>query len=357
MSKSNNKRPLHILIIGSLPPPIGGASVSLQSLIDKLRTDPEVHIDIINTTSPRQKVGFFEDIYRAIHLIRAIAMQVRHVDIISLHTGSAKICFTGTITLLLSKFFHKPLIIRKFGGTDYNDFPLYKKIITKPIISLCDMYLVQTKYLVNVGFKDGIRHCRWFPTSRQVNPTRDFSTHRRNKSCRRFVYAGHVREYKGIREMIQAMGRFDDRISLDVYGPFFEDLPKNIFVNCKRVRYCGTLKPEEVASTMQQYDALVLPTKSESEGYPGAILEAYSVGLPVVATTCGAIPEIVDETTGILVEPGDAEALYHGMKKICDDMQLYVRLRKNARERANQFSIEYWGKKFVEYCQQVYKTH
>lgn len=69
---------------------------------------------------------------------------------------------------------------------------------------------------------------------------------------------------------------------------------------------------EDVASLMQACDGLVLP--SRWEGLPNVVMEALAVGLPVVATAVGGTPELIeDQTTGLLVPPGDAPALAAGM--------------------------------------------
>ena len=73
-------------------------------------------------------------------------------------------------------------------------------------------------------------------------------------------------------------------------------------------RFLGRRPHEEVARWLGACDLLCLP--SHNEGVPNVILEALASGRPVVATRVGGIPEIIDNPDlGILVEPGDAEAL------------------------------------------------
>jgi glycosyltransferase involved in cell wall biosynthesis len=104
---------------------------------------------------------------------------------------------------------------------------------------------------------------------------------------------------------------------------------------------------------MKNYDALVMPTKMPTEGYPGAIVEAFAAGIPILATKCGAIPEIVDDSCGILVEPKDAEALFRAMKALVEDEALYARLCEGSRSKREAFSSKFWTARFVEYCRQV----
>jgi len=329
----------------------GGTTILLQCLVDELRRRDDVEVRVVDIGCSRDKTGLLKDVGRGLAFLRQVARQVRHADVVSLHAVSTKLWFTGMMALLISRVMGKPLLIRKFAGTDYNDFSLSKRVITKWVLYRCDMYLAETRHLVDVALRDGISHCRWFPTHRPLNSTLN-QRHERT-ACRRFVYVGQVREYKGIRELVEAAEWLDASTTVDVYGPIFDDLPADLFDRRRRIFYKGFLNHQDVVSTMQQYDAFILPTKALTEGYPGSILEAYAAGLPVIATTCGAIPEIVDETSGILVEPRNAEALYQAMKRLSEDSELYVRLCKGAHERVAQFSAEFWVDKFVAYCREL----
>lgn len=73
------------------------------------------------------------------------------------------------------------------------------------------------------------------------------------------------------------------------------------------VAFTGLLQGDELAQKLAAADALVL--FSNYENMPVVILEALACGIPVVATRVGGIPEMVDETNGILVPAGDEDAL------------------------------------------------
>jgi glycosyltransferase involved in cell wall biosynthesis len=96
-----------------------------------------------------------------------------------------------------------------------------------------------------------------------------------------------------------------------------------------------------------------MPSLATTEGYPGSILEAFAAGLPVIASRIGGIPEIVDGTAGILVEPGDVDGLRGAMRRLASDRELFGRLRGAAAERAREFSTERWGGEFVACCRQL----
>ncbi len=73
------------------------------------------------------------------------------------------------------------------------------------------------------------------------------------------------------------------------------------------VTFAGEVAPAYVSRFMHSADALVLFSNSETSSV--VIHEAMASGLPIISTRVGAIPEIVNDTNGILVEPRDEQAL------------------------------------------------
>jgi glycosyltransferase involved in cell wall biosynthesis len=70
-------------------------------------------------------------------------------------------------------------------------------------------------------------------------------------------------------------------------------------------------------------DVMVMPSLPGYESFSNAALEAMSFGLPLVATTCGGFPELVtDGKNGILAEPGDADGIAAGLKRLAADADL-----------------------------------
>ena len=89
---------------------------------------------------------------------------------------------------------------------------------------------------------------------------------------------------------------------------------------------------DEVAPVLASFDVLVVPSRSESA--PMAILEAQALGVPVVATDVGGIPELVlDGKTGLLVPGEDVEALEGAVRRILSDAGLRARLVTDAAAR------------------------
>jgi glycosyltransferase involved in cell wall biosynthesis len=86
----------------------------------------------------------------------------------------------------------------------------------------------------------------------------------------------------------------------------------------RQVRFLGFVEHQEMPRKYQQADLFVLPSRRESFGL--VLAEAMACGLPVVTTTAGAIPEVVEDgVTGVLVPPDDPEALANAVVSLLSD--------------------------------------
>lgn len=344
-----NNKPLRILVIGTLPPPLGGTTVLLKYLVESLQDSPRVELRVVDTGGIRGKglSGF----YRMLTLPFRIVIATRPMEVVTLHCCTGILPILGVVTLLLTRFLQKPLLVRKFGGTDYRYFGPWLAKFAEFVLRHADQYFAETQQLVEQAKSRGLSNVRWFPNHRpfKTDNTR-VSVQAARTSCNRFIYVGHVRKCKGIKTLAEAASKLPEYITVDVYGPWFDDLDRNVFDACAQIRYRGVIKPKNVVSVMRKYDAFIYPTHHDGEGYPGAIMEAYCAGLPVVATRWRAIPEIVDESVGILVEPKNATELYQAMIQLTHDKDLYRRLSENTFKKAEFFSVDRWTNMFIKEC-------
>ncbi|HXW32461.1 MAG TPA: glycosyltransferase, partial [Acidimicrobiales bacterium] len=99
------------------------------------------------------------------------------------------------------------------------------------------------------------------------------------------------------------------------------------------VRFVSGISDEELARAYAEAQVAVVP--SLYEGFSLPAIEAMASGVPVVATTGGALPEVVGPhgETGLLVDPDDGEALAAGIRRVLDDPSLAARLSSRGRQR------------------------
>jgi glycosyltransferase involved in cell wall biosynthesis len=95
----------------------------------------------------------------------------------------------------------------------------------------------------------------------------------------------------------------------------------------------------DVAPLLAAADVFALA--SEWEGNPMAVMEAMAAGVPVVATAVGGVPEVVEHgVTGLLVPPGDPEALAQALDLVAADGALRRRMSAAAIARAQRFGVD-----------------
>lgn len=98
------------------------------------------------------------------------------------------------------------------------------------------------------------------------------------------------------------------------------------------VSFRGQLSGQELVDAYRAATALALPTRNDS--FPLVLLEAMACGVPVVSTTVGGIPAIVDDTvTGFLIQPDDVPALAEFLARVLDDDDLAARLGRAGRDK------------------------
>jgi glycosyltransferase involved in cell wall biosynthesis len=120
------------------------------------------------------------------------------------------------------------------------------------------------------------------------------------------------------------------------------------------VHFTGRLTRDELVKRYSAAKIAVVPSLYEGFGLPAA--EAMSCGVPVIASSGGALPEVVGDA-GILVPPKNADALAAAIKQLFNDEQAQRRMSEAGRKRVRQkFSWEQAARKTLEVYQEVLTT-
>ncbi len=142
-----------------------------------------------------------------------------------------------------------------------------------------------------------------------------------------FVFVGWLERTKGVSELIEAVAKLQSlttRFRLYLVGNGSLEVEVSDAIACRRlenVRALGWMQHDEVINVLGFAHVFVLP--SHSEGFPNALLEAISQGLPVIATRVGGIPDsIVHDVNGMLVEMSDADSIAVSMRRYIEDPKL-----------------------------------
>lgn len=165
-----------------------------------------------------------------------------------------------------------------------------------------------------------------------------------------FAAVGRVTPVKGLATALRAMCRLDQDAGavLDIIGsgPSLDELAalaSELGVE-SRVRFLGFR--QNVYDYLANLDALIMP--SRHEGLPYTILEAMSLGTPIIASRVGGLAEVLDDgRTALLVEPGDVDGWAAAMQSLVLRRELGTRLGANARaEQLSRLTLDAMGEAY-----------
>jgi colanic acid/amylovoran biosynthesis glycosyltransferase len=165
----------------------------------------------------------------------------------------------------------------------------------------------------------------------------------------RMMSCGWLKEYKGFHYLLDALAILVERgidATLDLAG----DGPQRAFLERKadvlgisdRVTFHGFVDHERLAELYRASDAFALPSivmgsYGRQDVIPNVLAEAMAVGLPVVGSRIGGVPELIDDgESGLIVPERDAVALADALERIWDDRALASRLSAKGREKVER---------------------
>jgi glycosyltransferase involved in cell wall biosynthesis len=133
--------------------------------------------------------------------------------------------------------------------------------------------------------------------------------------------ATRVTEHHGVEFVLAGKGPLRDRLEQLVRRRGIDD----------DVTFTGHVTGDHQLRLYQNATAFVLP--SHYEGLPTVLLEAMACGAPVVSTAVGGCPDVIEDgVNGLLVPPGEPEALTDALDTLLSDPELRARFRTEARE-------------------------
>lgn len=145
-----------------------------------------------------------------------------------------------------------------------------------------------------------------------------------------FLFAGRLSPEKGVDVLLRAAATAGVRVVIAGDGPLAGGLRAAAGPN---VEFLGHIAGEEAERLASGARAVVVPSVWY-ENAPMSVLEAMAAGTAVIASRIGGIPEqVTDGVEGILVEPGDADALAGALRALEADSSMAVRMGTAGRER------------------------
>lgn len=168
---------------------------------------------------------------------------------------------------------------------------------------------------------------------------------------RRFIFLSRIDREKGCPLIFSAARILEERgyagrFAVDFYGKTEKSYGAE-FTRCVdgsgSVSYKGFLDMTDSSGyrVLAEYDAMLFPTMWESEGFAGTLIDSMVAGLPVIASDWMSVSEIVeDHVTGLLIPPGDADALARAMAEMIDGSHPLALMKQECLRRAPAYNVK-----------------
>lgn len=354
----SGRTPSRLLVVGPLPPPIAGTSVSFQIFCDVVQSHPDtLKMDVIN--SAPKHLGQYplftrSHLQTAQRIVRQFVEKVRHIDQVLIFGPDQFLMSMASLCVHIAKLANKPCYLRPFGGSLDRYYvglrPVLRGIFGSAL-RRADGLIVETELLHKYFTQLVGNKVHYVPGYRPLTTLEQPQMGGAGQAPKplRAVFLGHIREEKGVFVLLESLRRLSAHgnaaVQCDLYGPIYAGASLRFqqeLAQTSNAAYRGVVEPEAVIPMLRQYDALVFPTHYPGEGHPGVVIEAMMAGVPVVTTRFRSIPEIVqDQVNGLLVEPGNAHLLSDAMHHLATDRQRLAEMAAKNWRAGKQFSATY----------------
>jgi glycosyltransferase involved in cell wall biosynthesis len=328
-----HKKP--ILYISPLPPPQGGIAVWTQKIVSAGLPD-QTPVTLVDTRSrgPRDifQPAFFSiaELQRTLRIYFLVLYQLlfHRPKLIHLSCAlSSAGVFRDAACVALAKLFRVPVLTHYHGNMqDFNTTRL-RGYSGKILI-----WLLRTS-TINIFANTPSYHC----AQQKLGSTKNFvllpnfiedaifdyaKTTTEPGQRLRALYAGGITAAKGCAEILAMAQRFPT-IDFHLFGKMHADMAQQYQNIPENLHLHGEVQHANLLAEMRLSDFLLFP--SYTEGFPLTVLEAMAIGLPVIATTVGGIPEMIQHGAGgLLVPPRDSAALAQAIQSFLDTPQQIV---------------------------------
>lgn len=380
----NNLKNSRILFIGTLPPPVHGSAVVSQQIKDSKLINDAFDCDWVNLSTSRRmdEIGK-TTLAKPFRLLGALCKEFW-----LLLTHRYDLCYLAITChgsgflkdspfVLLAKLFRKKIVIHQHNKGMANDVDRWPYRWLLPLcyknarVILLSWYLypdiekvVQKENVVICP--NGIRVQEFFDERSAKVDYRSSRVQEKAKTNRvpRLLFLSNLIESKGVFVLLDALKILKDKgysFICDFVGGETKEIDAKRFDEEVQKRglneiaiYQGRKYVEEKEQAFEQSDVFVLPTMNDC--FPLVLLEAMENCLPVVTTSIGGVPDIVDDgLTGLIAKAGDDKTLASCLEKLIDDGNLREKMGNAGRNKLiNEFAEEVFEQRMKDIlCAQI----
>ena len=355
------KKNIRVLLVGPLPPPHGGISAYVESLLhSKMKT---VEFCVFDTALPAQvappdregkmsyasivESGILIGIKMVSHVVWSYFRFLKTLwslrpDIVQVFPSSYWSYWRNLIYLLMAKLTGRKIIFHLLNAIDvfYNNVGNLHRALITASLNVADAYILQSPKLGEWVKRYSRRRVFgvWNGIDRSNVPHQgEYSVRGMFRKEPLGVTVGKLGENKGTPLILSALETLKRR-GTGVKWIFIGGGDVQSFRSIAEkkglgeyVSFTGPVDDAVKWEYLYQADFFCLP--SFAEGQPISIIEAMAVALPIISTNVGSIPEIVeDKSNGLVIPAGDQEALIQAIRFLCENPDIRRSMGEDSRK-------------------------
>ncbi len=348
---SNNTDRIKILLVSPIPPPYGGIAHWSQMICNYSATRSDVDISNVDTAvrwrAEDDWVIWKRVVFGGLQLVRDVFRFIRqlrfHPHVVHLNTSGQLSIIRDLVIIRIAHGYRIPVTLHiRFGRipeiavANTTEWKLMSKAIC----------MADTVIAIDASTEEAIRthlpNAKVTRVPNCVNTNALPESFANSSGQRTLMFLGSVIPTKGIEELVQAWVQLNHlNWKLIIVGPGSQEYQNQLIARYipEDLEFTGKKEHDEALKMMAACDLFVLP--SYTEGFPNVIAESMALGKPIIATRVGAIPEMLPEGHGELIEPQNVDELKSALQRLMADDVLRDQLGSQARKRVlREYSLD-----------------
>lgn len=328
-----------------------GQTIKTKSLKDELsKKFSDKQIDLVDTHNWSKN---------PIKLLYKILKSIKRCNLIIILPAHNGLKVILPLFVILNKFFNKKLYYIVIGGW----LSQYLKLNPK-LLNYClglDGIFVESQKMKRELLNLQLKKIYYMPNFKNLIPvSSDFIEKKYYSIPLKAVMLSRVIKDKGINIAIDAVRKINklnkNNIILDIYGPISDDYEIEfqhlLKENTGIVFYKGIVEYNNTSEVLKNYSVLLFPTFYEGEGFPGTVIDAFSAGLPVIASDWRYNTEIIEDgVTGLICKTHNTQSLINCLNKVIDNPEVLREMGKNCLEDVKKYCSDKVVSDFLEIVQ------
>lgn len=345
----------NVLMIGPDLDVRGGVSTVEKIILSNKETLGEFNVLFLPSHRDYNKMGKL--LFGIISYVRFLVIIItERIEVIYIHMGSDASFYRKSLFIIISRLLHKKIIIHMHNGYFIRFYDNSNKVIKKFIKHICSK--ASNIIVLSQGWKAFYETFIPADKIRVIQNSVELIEPNPYKNEEKFIlFMGKLDEKKGIYDLFNVIPdiivKFSE-IKLVLAGDGDTKKIKQYVNNLgisDYLDFTGWVGSVEKHKLFSQTGIFVLP--SYAEGLPMSVIEAMAYGIPVITTDVGGLPEVIENgVDGIIIKPGDRDALRDNILKLLNNADYRRKLSNNG---YNRIGKEFNSKLFMEKISGVLK--